>query len=89
MCFEVIEDNFLDVQSAPFRHDGDTIELNVIVDASSMEIFINGGETVFTSLVFPETPYDKVSLRSESRLRIDRAEAYELSSIWSGDKDHE
>lgn len=85
ICIEGIEDNFLSVQTAPLRHEGDQVSLHVFVDASSMEIFVNGGETVFTSLVFPESPYDKVSLRSEGRVRIDDAIAYELTSIWDED----
>lgn len=36
--------------------------VTIYLDAASIEIFINEGETVMTELLFPTKPYDKVSL---------------------------
>lgn len=44
--------DFGDVRTAAFDFD-DEVELRIFVDKSIVEIFINGGETVFTSRVFP------------------------------------
>ncbi|HEV3410880.1 MAG TPA: glycoside hydrolase family 32 protein [Puia sp.] len=41
-----------------------TIGLTIYADASSFELFADGGLTVMTALVFPSKPYDRVALRS-------------------------
>jgi sucrose-6-phosphate hydrolase SacC (GH32 family) len=41
-----------------------TIGLTVYMDASSFELFADGGLTVMTALVFPTKPYDRVAMRS-------------------------
>ncbi|WP_311379802.1 glycoside hydrolase family 32 protein [Arthrobacter sp. ISL-48] len=46
--------------SAPPRNG--TVDLTVFVDHSSIEVFVNGGEQTFTSLVFPKSDEQAVKL---------------------------
>ena len=39
---------------------GGKYHLNIFVDRSSVEIFVDGGRIAMTNLVFPTTPYDKM-----------------------------
>jgi fructan beta-fructosidase len=52
------------VYTAPRISKASTIELTVYVDASSVELFADGGLTTMTALVFPSRPYNRVTLRS-------------------------
>jgi fructan beta-fructosidase len=70
------------VQSAPWPGSGQRVRLHVYLDQSSIEVFINDGETVFTALVFPGTPYDSVVLRGSGSLALNAATVYELGSVW-------
>ncbi|GHA40273.1 hypothetical protein GCM10007103_22160 [Salinimicrobium marinum] len=42
------------------------LELEIWVDKSSVEVFVNGGERVITFLIFPNTPFDDFKIRSNS-----------------------
>lgn len=52
--------------------------VQVFMDASSVEVFLNGGEAVMTELVFPKKPYDMV----RSSGAIDRSVYRAVSSVW-------
>lgn len=53
-------------------------KVQVFVDASSIEVFINNGELVMTELVFPKSPYTRV----ESEGVID-VSTQSVASIWN------
>ncbi|MCX2839053.1 glycoside hydrolase family 32 protein [Salinimicrobium sp. MT39] len=42
------------------------LELEIWVDKSSVEIFVNGGERVITFLIFPNTPFGDLQIHSDS-----------------------
>jgi fructan beta-fructosidase len=73
---------FAAVQSAPWPGTDQRVRLHIYLDQSSIEIFINDGETVFTALVFPATPYDSVTLRGSGSFALNAATVYELGSVW-------
>nr|WP_220465194.1 glycoside hydrolase family 32 protein [Colwellia sp. MB02u-9] len=56
--------------------------LDIYVDHSSFEIFINNGKTVITSIVFPSIPYSNVSIEGNTIFNIDNLTISELKSIW-------
>lgn len=59
------------------------IKLQILVDASSVEVFGNSGETVITDLVFPDPNSDGVELFAEGgTCRIVSCKIYELKSVW-------
>ena len=53
-------------------------EIQVFVDVSSIEVFINDGEIVMTELVFPNEPYTQVS----SEGSISNLNTLPIKSIW-------
>ncbi len=75
--------DFPTTQTAPWLGTGAQLKLRIFLDQSSIEVFINDGETVFTALVFPSTPYDSISLQGSAALGLRSAVVYELKSIWN------
>lgn len=60
------------------------VTLHVFVDASSVEVFANGGETVMTDLIFPSEQSDEIELFVEGGSVLLRSlQVYEYSSVWS------
>ena len=73
------------LQSAPLPAASSLVALHVFVDRSSVEIFVNEGETVFTALVFPHAPYDTVTLSADQDIEVSGGAAYALKSVWAND----
>ncbi len=67
--------------SLPVPHD--RIKLHVFVDASSVEVFVNDGERVLTSLVFPSTASRGVEFfGTATGAKITSLNVWTLKSIW-------
>ena len=47
-----------------------TLSLRIFVDNSSVEVFINNGEEVFSSRIFPEKNADKIIVFSENDIDV-------------------
>ncbi len=60
--FKDFHKDFSKVVSNSYPNLGDTIKFDIFIDRSSIEIFINDGLLQFTSLVFPQNPYNLVEL---------------------------
>lgn len=74
---------FPGVYSAPLPVRGSAVKLHVFVDACSVEVFVNGGERVFTVLAFPPPESRAVALFiGNPRAKIDSIEAWTLNSSW-------
>lgn len=57
--------------------EGDTRHLDIFVDKSSVELFVDGGRIAMTNLVFPTKPYDRVRFYTRGgNANIDNAKAY-------------
>lgn len=56
--------DFPAVTVAPAFNNGNRTSIRLFVDRSSMEVFINGGRSVMTNLVFPTEPYSQLSFSS-------------------------
>jgi fructan beta-fructosidase len=74
---------FAGVQTAPIVGHSTHFAVRALLDRSSVEIFINDGETVFTTIVFPSSPYDKISLEGDKGIEIEGSTVYTLKSIWN------
>lgn len=53
-------------------------EIRIFLDRSSMEVFVNQGELVITELLFPSSPYTKLSMQGVEPNSV----VYPLKSIW-------
>lgn len=70
---------FAKVISAPLSTESDNIELDIIIDKASVELFINRGELRMTVQVFPSEPFSTIELFSEEEARFTSIEISELS----------
>jgi fructan beta-fructosidase len=73
---------FASLQTAPLPADLTHVTITALVDRSSIELFINHGETVFTTIVFPSTPYDRISLQGDTPIGVDSSAVFGMKSIW-------
>lgn len=66
----------------PFHQFSDTLSLDIFVDFSSIEIFINNGKYVMTELLFPATPYQFFTIDAKNQALLLNGNITELKSIW-------
>lgn len=57
--------DFAAIHSAPMSWEAKNIQL--FLDASSIELFVNGGELVMTSTLFPSSPWQNVSVSESTK----------------------
>ncbi|WP_407334258.1 glycoside hydrolase family 32 protein [Enterovibrio sp. 27052020O] len=65
-------------QRSVFYPVGETLEIDVLIDGSIAEIFIDGGRLAFTARVFPQSPRSQIELHSTSNIHY-RFNAFEIS----------
>ena len=58
------------------------IEIRLLVDASSVELFTDDGEVVMTSLFFPNSDFTHLKISTESKATLKGFEINEMKSIW-------
>lgn len=63
-------------------------EVVLLVDRSSVELFVNKGQFVMTQQVFPTTPYTKLLIEntSDARLELKGFSISNVASIWNNSK---
>ena len=68
---------------APFDAEKGEVTLDIFVDHSIIEVFINDGESTMTSLVFPEEDGNRIKLFSENgEVIFEKVEIRTVKSIW-------
>ncbi|GGW81796.1 glycoside hydrolase family 32 protein [Alteromonas halophila] len=77
-------DKFGKVQQGVLTTTSDAYNVTVVVDRSSLELFIDNGTTVMTSLVFPESVYDTMRVEANSQA-VHQISVERLASVWSSD----
>lgn len=70
------------LHEVPFNQKSDTLKLDVFVDHSSIELFVNDGELVMTETLFPTSPYYNFTLDTKTQALLINGEIMELRSIW-------
>lgn len=77
-------ESFPAVQEASLKMENDRINLQIFIDTSSIEVFANDGKVAFTSLIFPNHPYEQIVLFSnEGYTKVSSLKLIELESIWN------
>lgn len=66
-------------------HEGKLL-LNIFVDKSTIEIFVNNGEAVMTALTYPSDTQTGMSLYSLGKTTSVKLNAWPLNSIWASEK---
>jgi fructan beta-fructosidase len=59
---------FAGLQRAPYTSQGESVSLDIYLDKSSIEIFVDGGRLVFTNQIFPTSPYTDLTITSEAAI---------------------
>jgi fructan beta-fructosidase len=59
-----------------------TIDYHILLDWSSVEIFLNGGVYTFTEQLFPKKPYTKLSIQSNENQIIKNIKINKIKEIW-------
>lgn len=55
---------------APVILDSDTdVSVSLFMDASSIEVFVNGGSVVLTDQIFPTSPYTEMELKGKANIK--------------------
>jgi fructan beta-fructosidase len=58
------------------------INLTLVIDVSSVELFADDGLTVMTEIFFPNQPYNQIQLQAVNGVKIKRLEYSKLKTIW-------
>jgi fructan beta-fructosidase len=58
------------------------INLSIILDESSVELFADDGLTVMTEVFFPDVPFDKSYIHTKDKVVLKKIEYLPLKSIW-------
>jgi fructan beta-fructosidase len=58
------------------------MNISLLIDVSSVELFADDGLTVMTSVFFPSKPYNKIIVRSADAANIKKLEYISFKSIW-------
>ncbi|WP_426091104.1 GH32 C-terminal domain-containing protein [Flavobacterium sp. DSR3-2] len=60
----------------------ENVDFQIILDWSSVEIFLNGGVYSFTEQIFPNKPYTKLSIQSDEKQEIKNLTVHRIKGIW-------
>jgi fructan beta-fructosidase len=75
------EKNFAGKHIAPRLTNANNMNVDLIIDVSSVELFADDGLSVMTEIFFPSKPYKKISIQSQA-LTINKLQYTSLKSIW-------
>ncbi len=67
---------------APRLTDNKQMEINLIIDNASVELFADNGLSVMTSIFFPNALYSDITIQSPENLQIRSLQYTNLKSIW-------
>lgn len=74
---------FAQINYAPYINMDDTLDIRLIIDKSSVELFAKDGLIVMTDQFFPSEEYSIVSLFAEhGEVELTEGQITKLSSIW-------
>ncbi len=77
-------DFYKNIHTAPINFNKEQLDIRIIMDASSAEIFIDNGAVSFTSIFFPSKAFDTVRLMAENgTVHVVDAKTYSLKGIWN------
>ncbi|WP_245153889.1 GH32 C-terminal domain-containing protein [Jeotgalibacillus proteolyticus] len=69
--------------NAPFSSDRKSIKIRGLVDESSVELFIDNGETVFTNLIYTKPTNTGIELYANGgSINVESIDFYHLQSTW-------
>ncbi|WP_106831267.1 glycoside hydrolase family 32 protein [Parabacteroides pacaensis] len=80
---ETFSDKFACIHSAPYQVQPDGTEWEVVIDVSSLELFVDKGRLVMTDVFYPSEPFDKMELFTKDGVAtFSNVSVTQLKSIW-------
>jgi fructan beta-fructosidase len=79
---EDFQKDFAGKHIAPRFVTTEKMDVTLIIDESSVELFADDGLSVMTEIFFPSTPYNKINIHSAGKLVITQIKYSALKSIW-------
>lgn len=76
------QNGFAAKHMAPRLTDNATINISIIADESSVELFADDGLTLMTEIFFPAKPYNQIHLLSDEKVLITKLRYAALKGIW-------
>ena len=76
------EKDFAAKHTSPRFSDEATMNISLVIDVSSVELFADDGLSVMTEVFFPTKPYNKLVASSPNNFVIKKLEYQPLKSIW-------
>ena len=67
---------------APRLTENSKMDISLVIDVSSVELFADDGLTVMTEIFFPNKPYNQIHIQSGDSILIKKLVYAGLSSIW-------
>ena len=71
-----------EVQEQPFVPEDREVEIRLIMDSSSLEVFVDEGTYVFTNQLFPKEHYTQLEINWESDNIVHNFTYHTITSIW-------
>ena len=78
----VFNKDFAAKHTAPRLSDSKSVNITMIVDAASIELFADDGLSVMTDIFFPKSLLNKIHIQSPDKMTVNMLQVYSLQSIW-------
>jgi fructan beta-fructosidase len=76
------EKGFAKKHIAPRFSSIEKMNMTLIIDNASLELFADNGLSVMTEIFFPNTPYSNISIQSANDFKIQSLQYNKMNSIW-------
>ncbi len=69
-------------QIAPRLAENKKMNMSIIIDKSSIELFADDGLSVMTAIFFPEQPYNRVQIKTDQNVLFKKIQYISMRGIW-------
>ena len=76
------EQDFPAIHEAPRLTNSQRMNLSLVIDVSSVEMFADDGLTVMTEIFFPNKPFDQIHFETPGKVLIRKLEYSKLTPSW-------
>ncbi|MEP7251482.1 MAG: glycoside hydrolase family 32 protein [Ginsengibacter sp.] len=76
------KEGFSAIHTAPRFSDNSKMDMTLIIDVSSVELFADDGLSVMSEIFFPNEPYNKINIETQNDIIFKKIEYKKLHSIW-------
>jgi fructan beta-fructosidase len=77
------EKGFAAKHTAPRLSTSQKMNMTLIIDDASVELFADDGLSVMTEIFFPDKPFSKIKIQSTGNFKIKELEYHQMKSIWN------